>query len=138
EISKSYKTAPEHKELYEGLVKSYNLDKDLFSLYGNVYSLKRDRGDKDKMKTLLLDQTEGTKSQPKSSRKSVQAEELVFEVVDTKMPQDQGGDTKDQPNVKISIIAQAEKPPLTFNELMSTPIDFSAYVMHNLKIDNLT
>ncbi|GJS51489.1 hypothetical protein Tco_0624851 [Tanacetum coccineum] len=25
-----------------------------------------------------------------------------------------------------------------FNELISTPIDFSAYVMHNLKIDNLT
>nr|GEV38963.1 hypothetical protein [Tanacetum cinerariifolium] len=35
-------------------------------------------------------------------------------------------------------IAKAEKPPLTFNELMSTPIDFSAYVINNLKIDNLT
>ncbi|GKF35893.1 hypothetical protein Tco_0112651, partial [Tanacetum coccineum] len=33
---------------------------------------------------------------------------------------------------------KAEKPPLTFDELMSTPIDFSAYVMNNLKIDNLT
>ncbi|GJS86581.1 hypothetical protein Tco_0769217 [Tanacetum coccineum] len=31
-----------------------------------------------------------------------------------------------------------EKPPLTFDELMSTPIDFLAYVMNNLKIDNLT
>ncbi|GKG45664.1 hypothetical protein Tco_0498110, partial [Tanacetum coccineum] len=29
-------------------------------------------------------------------------------------------------------------PPLTFNELMSSPIDFSAYVMNNLKVDNLT
>ncbi|GJY30132.1 hypothetical protein Tco_0413627 [Tanacetum coccineum] len=38
----------------------------------------------------------------------------------------------------ISRIAQAEKPPLTFDELMSTPIDFLAYVMNNLKIDNLT
>ncbi|GKC61948.1 hypothetical protein Tco_1089546 [Tanacetum coccineum] len=46
--SKSYKTAPEHKELYKGLVKSYNLDKDLFSSYANVYSLNRDRDDKDK------------------------------------------------------------------------------------------
>nr|GEX25200.1 hypothetical protein [Tanacetum cinerariifolium] len=35
-------------------------------------------------------------------------------------------------------IAQAEKPPLSFNELMSTPIDFSTYVMNHLKIDNLT
>ncbi|GJZ82239.1 hypothetical protein Tco_0647412 [Tanacetum coccineum] len=38
----------------------------------------------------------------------------------------------------ISRIAQAEKHPLTFDELMSTPIDFSVYVMHNLKIDNLS
>ncbi|GKF26908.1 hypothetical protein Tco_0082802, partial [Tanacetum coccineum] len=41
--SESYKAAPEHKELYEGLVKSYNLDKDLFSSYGKAYSLKRDQ-----------------------------------------------------------------------------------------------
>ncbi|GJW82755.1 hypothetical protein Tco_0155900 [Tanacetum coccineum] len=42
------------------------------------------------------------------------------------------------PQIWISRIAQAEKPPLTFDELMSTLIDFSKYVMHNLKIDNLT
>ncbi|GKD57740.1 hypothetical protein Tco_1291127 [Tanacetum coccineum] len=42
------------------------------------------------------------------------------------------------PQTWISKIAKAEKPPLTFDELMSTPIDFSAYVMNNDKIDNLT
>ncbi|GKB65517.1 hypothetical protein Tco_0921703 [Tanacetum coccineum] len=42
------------------------------------------------------------------------------------------------PQTWISKIAQAEKPPLSFDELMSTPIDFSAYVMNHLKIDNLT
>ncbi|GJT35781.1 hypothetical protein Tco_0926200 [Tanacetum coccineum] len=42
------------------------------------------------------------------------------------------------PQTWISKIAQAEKPPLSFDELMSTPIDFSAYVMNNLKINNLT
>nr|GEW38087.1 hypothetical protein [Tanacetum cinerariifolium] len=31
-----------------------------------------------------------------------------------------------------------EKPPLTFDEQMSTPIDFSRYVINNLMIDNLT
>ncbi|GJU57160.1 hypothetical protein Tco_1234926 [Tanacetum coccineum] len=46
--SKSYQAAPEHKELYDGLIKSYNLDKDLFSSYGKLYSLKRDRKDADK------------------------------------------------------------------------------------------
>ncbi|GJT06516.1 hypothetical protein Tco_0840978 [Tanacetum coccineum] len=129
ERSESYKTSPKHKELYEGLVKSYNLHKDLFSSYGNVYSLKRDRDDKDKYED--------------PSAGSSRAEEPVFETTDTRMPQDQGGDTEDQPNVETTPmddcnIAKARQPPRTFDELMSTPIDFSAYVMHNLKIDNLT
>nr|GEX37339.1 hypothetical protein [Tanacetum cinerariifolium] len=38
----------------------------------------------------------------------------------------------------INKIAKAGKPPTTFDDLMSTPIDFSAYVLHNLKIENLT
>nr|GEV71309.1 integrase, catalytic region, zinc finger, CCHC-type, peptidase aspartic, catalytic [Tanacetum cinerariifolium] len=33
---------------------------------------------------------------------------------------------------------KVRQPPHTFNELMGTPIDFSAYVMNRLKIDNLT
>ncbi|GKF75998.1 hypothetical protein Tco_0225442, partial [Tanacetum coccineum] len=164
-----------------------NLDKELFSSYGNVYSLKRDREDKDKdedpsagsnqglkkQKTIKdaeppksskskeskTSSSKGTKSQPKSFGKSVQPEEPVFETPDTKMPKDQGGGTEDQPNVEeaskhdwfkkpewpptpnpnwnagkqidfrppqtwISQIAKAEKPPLTFDELMSTLIDF--------------
>ncbi|GJY65004.1 hypothetical protein Tco_0466464 [Tanacetum coccineum] len=89
--------------------------------------------------------SKGTKSQPKSLGKSAQAEKSVFESADTEMPQNQGsdlGNTDDQPNVKAASkhdckIVKAEKPPLTFDELMSTPIDFSAYVMNNLKIENL-
>ncbi|GJS41379.1 hypothetical protein Tco_0566422 [Tanacetum coccineum] len=46
--SKSYQGAQEHKYLYDALVKSYKLDKDLFESYGKLYSLKRDREDKDK------------------------------------------------------------------------------------------
>ncbi|GJT48169.1 hypothetical protein Tco_0974326 [Tanacetum coccineum] len=202
--SKSYRGAQEHKELYDGLVKSYKLDKNLFESYGKAYSLKRDREDKDKdedppagldqrlkirktnkdaepskgskSKESKSSSSKGTKSQPKSSGKYAQVEESLFETADTKMPQNQGsdlGNTDDQPNVEatsecdwfkkperppnpdsdwnarksvdfrppqtwISRIAQAEKPPFTFDELMSTPIDFSAYVINNLKIDNLT
>nr|GFA74334.1 hypothetical protein [Tanacetum cinerariifolium] len=46
--SKSYRATPEHIELYNGLVKSYNLDNDLFSSNGNAYSLKRNREDENK------------------------------------------------------------------------------------------
>nr|GEX27366.1 hypothetical protein [Tanacetum cinerariifolium] len=38
--SHSYRVAKEHKELYNGPVKSYKLDKDLFEYYGKAYSLK--------------------------------------------------------------------------------------------------
>nr|GEW04293.1 hypothetical protein [Tanacetum cinerariifolium] len=38
----------------------------------------------------------------------------------------------------LNDLANAEKPTLTFNELMSTPIDFSAFAMNRLKINNLT
>ncbi|GKB49502.1 hypothetical protein Tco_0900255, partial [Tanacetum coccineum] len=156
--SKSYRGAPEHRQLYDVLIKSYKLDKDLFESYGNTYSLKRDCDDKDqdedlagsdqglkkrktskdaeppkgfKSKDSTSNSSKDTKSQPKSSGKSVQAEEPVFEndgkSIDFRPPQ-----------TWISIIAQTKNPSLTFDELMSTPIDFSAYVMNNLKIDKLT
>ncbi|GJW31867.1 reverse transcriptase domain-containing protein [Tanacetum coccineum] len=150
EKSISYRAAKVHRNLYDVLVKSYQLDKDLFDSYGKAYSLKRSREDMDKDEDppAKPDQgpSKGSKSQLKSSGKSDQAEEPVFETADTEMPKDQGGNMgniKDQPNVEAASkhdyqIAKAEKPPLTFDELMSTLIDFSAYVMNHLKIDNLT
>ncbi|GKC96542.1 hypothetical protein Tco_1161984 [Tanacetum coccineum] len=38
----------------------------------------------------------------------------------------------------LNDMAKATKPPLTFDEPMHTPIDFSAFAMNRLKIDNLT
>ncbi|GKD13628.1 hypothetical protein Tco_1198035 [Tanacetum coccineum] len=35
-------------------------------------------------------------------------------------------------------MVSSSKYPLTFNDLMATPIDFSKYVLNGLKIDNLT
>ncbi|GJV59059.1 hypothetical protein Tco_1465159 [Tanacetum coccineum] len=47
EKSESYMAAPEHRDCYDGLKKSYALDQDFFHSY-DVYSLKRSREDKDK------------------------------------------------------------------------------------------
>nr|GEX70271.1 hypothetical protein [Tanacetum cinerariifolium] len=116
--SKSYLTAPEHRECYDGLVKSYNLDKDFSSSY-DVYSLKHIQDDKDKdegpsagsnrglkkrktskdaepttspkNKDSSSRSSKGTKSQPKSCGKSVHAEEPEFEVGDINTPQGQEG-----------------------------------------------
>ncbi|GJZ08094.1 hypothetical protein Tco_0542377 [Tanacetum coccineum] len=108
EKSKLYRAAKEHRNHFDALIKSYQLDKDLFDSYGKSYSLKRSRDDKDKDEdpSAGSDQclSKGTKSQPKSSGKSVQAEEPVFETVDTEMLQVQGGDTEEQPNVKTTPI----------------------------------
>ncbi|GKB16323.1 hypothetical protein Tco_0850246 [Tanacetum coccineum] len=179
--SQSYLTAPEHRECYDGLIKSYDLDKSLFSTYDKVYLLKRSRKDKDKdedpsarsdrglKKRKTIKDTEptkgpkakesqscsskGAKSQSKSSRKSVQSEEPEFEVVDSDMPQDQEenpepidpdwneGKTPQQGPTQswlMTLASSADKPSKTFDELMSTPIDFSAYIMNGLKIPNLT
>ncbi|GJS85118.1 hypothetical protein Tco_0751659 [Tanacetum coccineum] len=38
----------------------------------------------------------------------------------------------------LSDVAKAGKPPTNFNKLMSTPIEFSAFVMNRLQITNLT
>ncbi|GJZ57990.1 hypothetical protein Tco_0613484 [Tanacetum coccineum] len=90
--------------------------------------------------------SKGTQSQPKSSSKSTQAEKPEFKAADTKRQQDQGNESDyldDQPDNKAPpkhdcTIAKARQPPRTFDELMDTPIDFSAHVMNRLKIDNLT
>nr|GEU98052.1 hypothetical protein [Tanacetum cinerariifolium] len=48
EKSQSNLTTDEHKELYKALINSYNVNKDLFLVYGKAVSLKRGRKDKDK------------------------------------------------------------------------------------------
>ncbi|GKG05738.1 hypothetical protein Tco_0325824, partial [Tanacetum coccineum] len=127
EKSESYLAAPEHQDCYDSLIKSYDLDKDFFFSY-DVNSLKRSRKYKDKdedpsarsdrglkkrklskdaeptsgpkKKDSTSGSSKGTKSQPKSSGKSVQSEELVFEVANSDMPQDQEGnmgDNEDKP-----------------------------------------
>nr|GEU50111.1 hypothetical protein [Tanacetum cinerariifolium] len=116
--SESYLTAPEHRECYNGLIKSYNLEKDFFSSY-DVYSLKRSRDDNDKDEGPSVGSNRGLKkrktskdaepttspktkdsssrsskgimSQPKSFRKSIHAGEPEFKVGYTDTPQGQEG-----------------------------------------------
>nr|GEY03302.1 hypothetical protein [Tanacetum cinerariifolium] len=48
--SESYLAAPEHRECYDRLIKSYDIEKTLFSIYDKVYSLKKSQKYKDKDK----------------------------------------------------------------------------------------
>ncbi|GJT65404.1 hypothetical protein Tco_1016884 [Tanacetum coccineum] len=87
--SQSYLTADEHRECYDGLIKSYDLDKSLFSTYDKKRKTSKDveptKGPKIKEST--SSSSKGTKSQLKSSRKSVQSEEPEFKVADSDIPQ---------------------------------------------------
>nr|GEW86881.1 hypothetical protein [Tanacetum cinerariifolium] len=162
----------------EVLIKSYNLKKSIFSTYDKVYSLKRSRKDKDKDEDPSTGSDRGTKSQSKSSRKSVHVEEPEFEVADSDMPQDHEenlGKVDKEPKGKVAskrdwftkpkqpqepinpdwkvgktsqqgptqtwlmtLASSANKPSKTFDELIRTHIDFSAYIMNGLKITNIT
>ncbi|GJV58388.1 hypothetical protein Tco_1459393 [Tanacetum coccineum] len=96
--SESYLAPPEHRECYEGLRKSYDLDKTLFSTYDKVLRVKEDEDEQGcrtnqrskKQKESKFGSSKGTESQSKSFGKSVQEEEPEFEVTDSDMPQDQG------------------------------------------------
>nr|GEX69443.1 hypothetical protein [Tanacetum cinerariifolium] len=75
-----------------------NKDKDEDPSAGSNKGIKKRKTSKDtepttglKTKDLTFGSSKGTKSQPKSSKKNVQSEVPEFEVVDTDMPQDQGG-----------------------------------------------
>ncbi|GJT48521.1 hypothetical protein Tco_0974678 [Tanacetum coccineum] len=131
------------KECYEGLIKSYDLDKTIFTTYGKVYSLKRSRKDKDKDKDPSAGSDRGN---------SVQSKEQEFEVADSDISQDQEENpSKDDEKPKektpqqgqnqswlMTLTSSTENPSKTFDELMSTLIDFSAFIMNGLKINNLT
>ncbi|GKD27385.1 hypothetical protein Tco_1233599 [Tanacetum coccineum] len=114
------------EEFYDALVKSYKLDKDLFKSYGKEYSLKRDHEDKDKDEDPPPGSYQGLKRR-KTNKDTEPSKRSKSK--ESKSSSSKG--TKSQPK-------SSEKPPLTFAELMSTPINFSAYVMNNMKIENLT
>ncbi|GKC49367.1 hypothetical protein Tco_1072112, partial [Tanacetum coccineum] len=108
---------------------------------------------KTKMKTPLLDQTEGRREgdQAKKLSKSAHAEEHDQKVADL---EDQPHQEFNTGNEDVSPVREAlnedewhrnPSRPLTpnctkslFNEFLATPIDFSAFIMHQLKIENLT
>ncbi|GJY22301.1 hypothetical protein Tco_0394867 [Tanacetum coccineum] len=147
DTSKSYLAAHKLRECYEGLRKSYNLDKSLFSTYGKVYSLKRSRKDKDKDEDPFAGSDRGLKK-----RKTSKDAEPTKGPKDSNMPQDQEDNLSNddvEPKEKtpqqgqnqswlIALASSDNKPSKTFNESMSTPIDFSAFIMNGLKINNLT
>ncbi|GJY27060.1 hypothetical protein Tco_0401786 [Tanacetum coccineum] len=167
--SESYLAAPEHIYCYEGLIKSYDLDKTILSTYGKVYSLKRSQKDKDKDEDPSAGSDQGLKKRKASKDTESTKEDPEFKVADSDMPtrsrrelgkerigtQEKVASKRNwftkptQPKEPIdpdwnvdktsqqgqnqswlmTLASSADKPSKTFDELMSTPIDFSTFSM---------
>ncbi|GKB12192.1 hypothetical protein Tco_0846115, partial [Tanacetum coccineum] len=89
---------------------------------------------------------EGSKSLCKSAGESAHAEEPMHTAIDLEEPAHQEfetGATEDQPvdetpQSSDCNLTREEGPRKSFDELMDTPLDFSAFMMNRLKVDTLT
>ncbi|GKB55775.1 hypothetical protein Tco_0911961 [Tanacetum coccineum] len=80
-----------------------------------------------------------TRSQPKSSGKSAHAEDHGQKVNDLEDQSHQEFNTgNDDETSAREALDDDESTQYLFNEFLATPIDFFAFIMHWLKIDNLT
>ncbi|GJU27122.1 hypothetical protein Tco_1165743 [Tanacetum coccineum] len=141
--SQSYHTADVHKTLYDGLVNSCLLDKDLFESYGQTVSLKRNR-EEDKDEDARPNQDKELKKR-RTGKEAASSKKFSTTKESTKgKPQSKSSKTGKSASANQSVkepeheMVQVVKPPLTFDELMITPIDFSAFAMNRLLIDNIT
>ncbi|GJR92602.1 hypothetical protein Tco_0264776 [Tanacetum coccineum] len=172
EKSESYLVAPGHRDCYDSLKKSYDLDKDFFFSY-DVHYLKRSRKDKDKDEDPSAGSDRGLKKRKTSKDVEPTTEKSVFEVADSNMPQDQEGnlgDNEDETRNETASKCDWFKKPIPpqeptdpdwyvsktiqegptqnwlmtleaytstnksledFDELMSTPRDFSGYILND-------
>ncbi|GJU01125.1 hypothetical protein Tco_1111463 [Tanacetum coccineum] len=152
--SKSYERHPTHKSLYDSLLESIFVDENDMDRLAIDPASQRKQGDKSKSSKKSSTSKESSKgyTPPKTSKtgKYVHAEETIEEAThEVAMDQPPRPLTLDPKWNTVHTISDepeqtwfkdpihAEKPPLTFDELMATPIDFSNFAMNRLKIDNL-
>ncbi|GJY77280.1 hypothetical protein Tco_0482396 [Tanacetum coccineum] len=112
EKNKSYDKAAYKQELYEALVKSYETEKDLFDLYGEVFTLKRSRDDKDKDQDPSVGSDRGTKRR-KSSK---EAESSKYSRSKEKKSSSTSKDASQSQHKSSGKFAHAEEPSHTIED----------------------
>ncbi|GJW65297.1 hypothetical protein Tco_0117181 [Tanacetum coccineum] len=111
--NKSIHRSDEQKNLYEALVDAYESDKLILDTCGETVLFKRRRDEEDK--------------------DEVQISSKVYRDWNKTL-----SDAHGHVQPWLSSLAQMEDPHESFNELIDTPLDFSAFVMNRLKVDTLT
>nr|GEW72755.1 retrovirus-related Pol polyprotein from transposon TNT 1-94 [Tanacetum cinerariifolium] len=123
----SYLIATQHIECYDGLIKSYDLNKSLFSTYDKVYSLKKSHEDKVKDEEPSAGSDRGLKKRKTSK-----------DVEPTKGPKTKESKSSSSKGTKTQSKSFRKSVKQRNQSLRSTPIEFFAYIMNDLKITNLT
>ncbi|GJZ90543.1 hypothetical protein Tco_0662470 [Tanacetum coccineum] len=155
ESNKSIHRSDEQKNLYRALVDAYESDKLILDTYGDTISFKRHRDYEDKDEEPSAGSNWGSKrrrtgKELESTRVTKdQHNEETPKYPDwfqkpTKLPSPDHDWNKTLPDAYgtvqpwLSSLAQKEDLRESFNELMDTPLDFSAFVMNRFKVDTLT
>ncbi|GKC41466.1 hypothetical protein Tco_1059188 [Tanacetum coccineum] len=119
ESNKSIHRSDKQKNLYKALVEAYESDKLILDIYGDTVSFKRRRDDEDKDEEPSWIKPGDLSIYDRNWNKT--------------LPADHG---PVQP--WLSNLSWEEGPRESFNKLMDTPLDFSAFMMNRLKVDTLT
>nr|GEY34677.1 retrovirus-related Pol polyprotein from transposon TNT 1-94 [Tanacetum cinerariifolium] len=117
EGKKSIHRSDEQRNLYKALVEAYKSNKIILDTYGDIVTLKRrrdDDADKDEEPSAGSDQGSKRRREGKEP------------------------ESTSAPKEKIRELAKQADSCSSFNELMDTHMDFSAFLMNLLKVDTLT
>ncbi|GKB32933.1 hypothetical protein Tco_0872334, partial [Tanacetum coccineum] len=160
ESNKSINRSNEQKNIYKVLVEAYESDKLVLNTYGDTVLFKRHRDDEDKdeepstgsnrgSQCTLLDLEEHAHQEFDIGATEEQSDEDTSQHPDwfqkpAKLPTPDRDWNKTLPAIHgpvppwLSNLAREEGPRESFDELMDTPLDFSAFMINRLKIDTLT
>ncbi|GKE72434.1 hypothetical protein Tco_1534475, partial [Tanacetum coccineum] len=136
--TKSFNKNTKHKALYHALMESILEDEDAMDKGVADMLKKRKPDDADKDEGPPAEPDEGLKR--KKTRKDTEPSKKDKSTGTSKgTTKSQPKSTGNKPTQKwLSDLAKAEKSSKTFDDLMSTPIDFSAFAMNRLQISDLT
>ncbi|GKB50626.1 hypothetical protein Tco_0901379 [Tanacetum coccineum] len=138
--NKSIDRSVPQKNLYKALVDAYESDKDILASYGDTVTLKRRRDDEDEDEEPSAGSNRGSKR--RRAGKEPESTSAPKEKTSKSTGKSKEGSKSHQTSTGNSTLdknlAQKYDTRESFNELMDTPLDFSAFVMNRLKVDTLT
>nr|GEW01435.1 hypothetical protein [Tanacetum cinerariifolium] len=142
EGNKSIHLSNKQRNLYKALVEAYESDKIILDTYGDTVTLKRRRdndADKDEEPSAGSDRgskrrRKGKKPESASAPKEKATRSAGKSTQGSKSQQISASDIQPW----ISDLAKQTDSRSSFNELMDTPVDFSAFLINRLKVDTLT